>query len=306
MHADKAPGPNLGFFKRFWDLLGPEIFHASVQWLEKGSFPNQLNNTNIVLIPKSIKELRPISLCNVIYKIISKTQGKIGIVALKIDISKAFDRVNWTYLYALMTHMGFHSKWIHWMWMCLESMKFQVIVNGDSVCPTTLARGLRQGDPLSPYLFILCTEGISSLLRNAEAQGDIHGVKICKGAPQITHLLFGDDCFLFCRASDKECHTLKAILQQYESTSGQAINMQKSEIYYSRNTKLDVRHYINFILGVNECMGIGKYVGIPSMIGRNKKAIFSYLKDRIWKKIQHWTGKHLSKTGRETLIKSVA
>nr|KYP46237.1 Transposon TX1 uncharacterized [Cajanus cajan] len=146
MHSDKSPGPdglNPGFYKRFWDLLGPEVFAAGTHWLEQGEFPPQLNNTNVVLIPKtanptSMKDLRPISLCNVIYKILFKVlanrmkpllnqcispeqsafvenrsildnvlvaielihhmkckkNGRTGEVALKIDINKAFDRVD--------------------------------------------------------------------------------------------------------------------------------------------------------------------------------------------------------------------
>nr|KYP48455.1 hypothetical protein KK1_029830 [Cajanus cajan] len=170
----------------------------------------------------------------------------------------------------------------------------------------SLERGLRQGDPLSPYLFILCAEGLSSLLRKAEARGELHGAKICRGAPQVSHLLFADDCFLFCKAIERECTTLRTILQQYESASGQAINLQKSEIYYSKNTTTRTRTSINAILGVHKCIGTGKYLGLPSMVGRNKRAVFSYVKDRIWKKINHWTGKHLSKASRETLIKAVA
>nr|KYP39961.1 hypothetical protein KK1_038699 [Cajanus cajan]KYP39965.1 hypothetical protein KK1_038703 [Cajanus cajan] len=102
------------------------------------------------------------------------------------------------------------------------------MVNGEGVGPISPKRGLRQGDPLSPYLFILCAEGLSSLLRKAEARGELHEATICRGAPQVSHLLFADDCFLFCKATELECTTLRTILQQYESASGQAINLKKS------------------------------------------------------------------------------
>nr|KYP54015.1 hypothetical protein KK1_000181 [Cajanus cajan] len=79
--------------------------------------------------------------------------------------------------------------------------------------------------------------------------------------------------------------------------SGQVINLQKSKVYYSRNTPLSICEAINNIIGVTECMGTGKYLGLPSMIGRKKKAIFNNIKDRIWRKINHWSGKYLSKAG---------
>jgi hypothetical protein len=358
MHSDKAPGPdglNPTFYKRFWNLCGVEIFNAGVSWLERGSFPEQIMATNIVLIPKkdnpeTMKDLRPISLCNVLYKIISKvlanrlkpllpqcisqeqsafvenrsiidnvmiaseiihhmkckTKGKMGEVALKIDISKAYDRVDWGYVKKVMQKMGFHEKWVNWISMCMESVHYQVLVNGESVGPVKPMRGLRQGDPLSPYIFIMCAEGLSRLIKKSEARGEVHGIKVCRGAPLLTHLLFADDCFLFCRADVNECTKLKMILKTYEEASGQAINLQKSEIFFSKNTSEEVKENIKRIFQVSEGLGSGKYLGLPSTIGRKKKAIFGYLRDRVWKRIQQWSGKHLSKAGREVLIKSVA
>jgi hypothetical protein len=96
------------------------------------------------------------------------------------------------------------------------------------------------------------------------------------------------------------------ILDEYEKASGQAINYSKSEVYFSRNTHSNIKDQVTTTLGVSETLGTGRYLGMPSMIGRNKKVIFGYLKDRMWRKIQGWSGKHLSKAGREVLVKSVA
>nr|KYP76532.1 hypothetical protein KK1_020778 [Cajanus cajan] len=105
------------------------------------------------------------------------------------------------------------------------------MIDGDGVGPITPEPGVRQGDPLSPYLFILCLEGLFSLLHQAESKRDIHGAQMYHGAPQITHLLFVNDCFLLCKDTEKKCSALRSILQLYETTSRQAINMQKSKIF---------------------------------------------------------------------------
>ncbi|GAU34127.1 hypothetical protein TSUD_66060 [Trifolium subterraneum] len=279
-------------------------------------------------------DLRPISLCNVLYKMISKVlanrlkccldkcvsqeqsafvegrsiidnaliaievihalkrkiQGRTGELALKIDISKVYGKVDWGFLRGVMTKMGFSDVWIRWVMMCVSSVNYSVLMNYDRVGPISPGRGLRQGDPLSPYLFILVTECLTALIHRAVGRGDLHGVRVCRGAPEVSHLLFADDCFLFCRANVAEVNELMRILHTYEQASGQEINLGKSEV---------------FILGVRLVLGTGIYLGLPSMVGRSKKTIFSYIKDRIWKRINSWRGRALSKAGKEVMIKSV-
>jgi len=357
MHPDKCSGPdgyNPGFYQHFWTLCSDDIFKECCDWLTAGQFPSDLNITNIALIPKgsmqvSMKDWRPIALCNVLYKVISKvlanrlktvlpqcisdnqsafvpgrsildnamvaievlhfmkakTCGEDRYVALKLDISKAYDRMDWNYVMAVLHKMGFHDCWIHWMRMCVESVDYSVLVNGEQVGPIIPGRGLRQGDPLSPYLFIICAEGLSSLIRDAESRGALTGMKVCRHAPSVSHLLFADDCFLFFKANEDQAHVMKNILATYELASGQAISLPKSEIYCSRNVPDGIKTIITNILGVQAVLGTGKYLGLPSMIGRDRKATFAYIKDRVWQKINSWSGKCLSKAGREVMIKSV-
>jgi len=204
-----------------------------------------------------------------------------------------------------MVKMGFSEKWIKWIMLCVETVNYSVIVNGEVVGPIVPGRGLRQGDPISPYLFILCAEGLSALIRKAEGQGLIHGVKIYNNAPIISHLLFADDCFLFFKGSTAEANIMKNILATYEAASGQAINLQKFEIFCSRNTPTDMRTEIANIMGVRQVLGTGKYLGVPSMVGRSKSSTFKFIKDWIWNKINSWSSRCLSQAGREVLIKSV-
>ncbi|GAU45877.1 hypothetical protein TSUD_401030, partial [Trifolium subterraneum] len=323
MHPDKSPGPdgfNPAFYQHFWDMCGEDIFQEVKGWLDRGYFPSSMNETNICLIPKcerpnTMKDYRPISLCNVLYKMVSKvlanrlkqclekcvseeqsafiegrsitdnalvaieiihymkrkTRGYNGELALKIDISKAYDRVEW----------GFLKGPIH------------------------PGRGLRQGDPLSPYLFILVAEGLTSLINKAVAQGDLHGVKICRGAPMVSHLLFADDCFLFCRANLSESQKLMEVLKTYENASGQEINLSKSEVFFSRNISKEAQEDLSRLMGVRHVLGTGTYLGLPSLVGRSKKNTFAYIKDRIWKKINSWRSRPMSKAGKEVMIKSV-
>jgi len=137
----------------------------------------------------------------------AKTRGAARYVALKLDISKAYDRMDWNYLRVVLIKMGFHTRWVHWMCMCVESMDYSIIFNGEQVGPITPGRGLCQGDPLSPYLFIICAEGLSSLIRDVETRGVLTGTKVCRNAPSVSNLLFADDCFLFFKAiEDQVCY----------------------------------------------------------------------------------------------------
>ena len=113
----------------------------------------------------------------------------------KLDMSKAYDRVEWTYLRAILLKLGFHRNRVELLMACVTSATFAVMVNGEPHGYIKPTRGLRQGDPLSPYLFLLCTEGLSALIRKAEGEDLIRGVAICRGGPQISHLFFADDCY---------------------------------------------------------------------------------------------------------------
>lgn len=125
-------------------------------------------------------------------------------------------------------------------------------------------------------------------------------------APVISHLLFADDSFLFFRANGRETRITKDILRTYGEATGQEVNLSKSEVFFSRNVNDAVKNDIATELEVSIALGTGKYLGLPSMIGRGKKTMFAFLKDRLWRKINSWSAKNLSMAGREVLIKSVA
>ena len=118
----------------------------------------------------------------------SRKKGKKGSIALKLDISKAYDRVEWSFLQGIMQRMGFPEGWIKRVMGCVTTSTFSILINGKPFGNIHPSRGIRQGDPLSPYLFLLCAEGFTFLLEKAQLEGHIHGVSICRRAPIISNL----------------------------------------------------------------------------------------------------------------------
>ena len=200
--------------------------------------------------------------------------------------------------------MGFSDHWVKLLMLCVKTVSYSIPVNGEPKGMITPTRGIRQGDPLSPFPFLLCTEGLHGLITQATTQGDIKGYSLCRNGPRLTHPLFADDSLLFCRATIRECQKILDILEVYGSCSGQQINRNKT-IFFSKATSEDTRNRIKIALGVPKITQYEKYLGLPSLVGRNKKASFNYIKERVWKKIQGWKEKLLSQAGREILIKAV-
>ena len=167
------------------------------------------------------------------------------------------------------------------------------------------SRGIRQGDPLSPYLFILCTEVLSGLCRKAQMKGDIIGVKVARGSPALTHLLFADDTMFFSRTDPRSCSSLISILKEYEAASGQCINLNKSSITFSSKTPKELKRKIRRQFQITNEGGIGKYLGLPEHFGRRKRDIFAALVDRVRQRSYSWTSRFLSGAGKMVLLKSV-
>lgn len=143
-----------------------------------------------------------------------------GYMALNLDMRKAYNRVEWVYLEKIMEKMGFSPWWINLIVACTRTVTYSVMLNGQPYGWITPTRGLRQGDPLSPYLFLLVTEGLHALFEQAEEIGDIRGLSLCPVGPRVSHLLFADDSVVFCRATVSECVKIQSLLYQYEQASG--------------------------------------------------------------------------------------
>ena len=276
MYPLKALGPDGMpplFYQHFRSTCGQEVCKKVLDFLNHGISPPNFNQTHIVLVPKvkepkHVTNFRPISLCNVIYKIslkaianrfkknlqaiisdsqsafvhdrlitdnvlvafetmhhISKKKGgKVGEMALKLDISKAYDRVEWVWLEKIMEKLGFVERWRGLVMKCVTLVNYAIKVNGCPMGSITPSRGICQGNPLSPYLFLLCAEGLSSLIKASVANGGLKGIPLSREGLVLSYLFFVDDSLIFCRASMEDCDEIQRVLGVYERASRQQLN----------------------------------------------------------------------------------
>ncbi|XP_056864144.1 uncharacterized protein LOC130511255 [Raphanus sativus] len=142
-------------------------------------------------------------------------------------------------------------------------------------------RGLPQGDPMSPFIFILFTEALVSLLNHAESQGKITGMHVSRASPPVSHLLFTDDSLFFCKAEHRECDEIMKAIGTYGTASGQCINFDKSSPPFGKRIPGHVKDAIKDSTGITNEGGMGSYPGIPEDISGSKVRLFAFLKERL-------------------------
>jgi len=245
MPSDKAPGPDgftINFYKACWNLVKHEVWEVVEDSRQSRSILKSLNSTFIALIPEveeanTPEKFRPIALCNVIYKIISKVianrlkpilpdliseeqsgyvEGrqildnillaqemvhtlqtrKMAGMLMQLDLSKDYDKVSWNYVKAILNAFGFSEQWINWILALIKSSRFSILVNGSPSEPFSPTRGIRQGDPLSPFLFVILMEGLSRLIAKVKREGKIKGLQPFQSILATTHQQFVDDTML--------------------------------------------------------------------------------------------------------------
>ena len=164
----------------------------------------------------------------------AEKKGKKGALALKLDISKAYDKVEWSFLKGMMIKLGFPQGWIDQIMSCVTTSSFSIRLNDKAYGNFRPARGIHQGDLLSPYLFFIFVEAFTSLLAREEENGRLHGVSISRYAPTISHLFFANDSLLFCQNKQEEVQVISEVLELYAMASSQCINLEKSSVFFSK------------------------------------------------------------------------
>lgn len=324
-----------------WDLV--EESH-SMRWI----LP-LLNSTFVSLVPKdenlsTSDKYRPITLCNVIYKLISKvienrlkpllplliSQEQTGYVEgkqildgiilshelihslkllkkpgmlLKLVLSKAFDKLSWNYIKQILLPFGFNSPSTQWVMSLSLSPSFSILVNGFPAHPFQSSRGIRQGDPLSPFLFILIPEGLSRLIHHVSSSDSIKGISLHDNS-LITHQQFIDDNFIFGHLSIQEAQAFKSLLNTFSGASGTTINSDKSQIFFFNSPSIS-QHNITIILGFSIDVLPSKYLGDPLVDSVIKHASWRALLDKLKTRLSSWTYHSLNMASKIIIIKSV-
>eukprot|EP00253_Pinus_taeda_P011273 PITA_11273 len=232
---------------------------------------------------------------------VKKQKGMI----LKVDLSKAFDRTNWLYLRLLLTHPGFPYNFIKWTMSCITDVSYSVLLNGEANTFFTSERGLRQGCPLSPLLFLLIMEGLSRVISAARDRQLLNGIKLADNF-YLTHLLFVDDILIFLNGSIGDTTTLQNSMLLFQRATGMRINEQKSTITL-------VGCSIHETVYATQCFPFNslpladgiKYLGFRLKPNGYRIADWLWLIAIVEKRLQVWYHRYLSLAGRLILIKAV-
>ena len=159
---------------------------------------------------------------------------------LKLDLEKAFDRIRWDFLEDTLQAAGFPDTCVGWIMQCVTGPSMSLLWNGEMTDSFKPLRGLRQGDPLSPYLFFLCMERLCHLIDRAVVENNWKPIRLSQGGPLLSHILFADNLIVFAEASVAQIRVIRGVLERFCIASGQKVNLEKSKIFFSLNVSREM------------------------------------------------------------------
>ncbi|XP_071687637.1 uncharacterized protein [Rutidosis leptorrhynchoides] len=222
----------------------------------------------------------------------------------KVDFEKAFDCIEWDFLFNTMKSLGFGIKWISFIKACLSSSTISILINGSPTREFTPGRGIRQGDPISPFLFIIAAEGLNILVKRAITKNQFRGIRVGHDEIVISHLQYADDTIFFGEWSKRNSKNIAKLLKCFENISGLKVNLKKSSLYGIGVPKPEVEDMAKAI----DCSAGSTpftYLGLPIGVPSTKASSWHPIIEKFEKRLSDWKAKTISYGGRLTLIKSV-
>lgn len=201
--------------------------------------------------------------------------------------------------------LGFNAPFVNLLMGCVTSTTMSVSWNNSSSPTFSPSRGIRQGDPISPYLFVLCMERLGHLIQSKVDDGSWIPLTLRKDGPKLSHLFFADDLLLFCEVSLDQVEVVKEAMRVFCRGSGHRINLQKSKVLASKRVHFNRAYNLSLRLGIGLTMDLGKYLGVPLLHKRAVKLTFAPIVQKVHNKLASWKGKFVSKAGRVVMIKFV-
>lgn len=205
---------------------------------------------NIIIAQEAIHSMR-------------RKTGKIGVMAMKVDLEKAYDRISWAYLFDTLNAAKLPNTLVDVIMTCVSTSSMQVLWNGSLTETFQPSRGIRQGCPLSPYLFVLCMERLGHRIESAVKRNEWTLFRICKNGPLLTHLFFADHLLLFGQANISTAEALSNTLEEFCASSGMKVSIAKTTCLFSSNIHREDRKQIKDVLGVRVVDSLGRYLGVP-------------------------------------------
>ena len=214
-----------------------------------------------------------------------RKKGKQGYMAIKVDLERKFNRMEWSFIHKVLQAFKFPQNLIRMIMSCVTTTRISILFNGGALEPFTPSRGLKQGDPLFPYLFILCMEYLGHLIEQKCTEGVWKPLIASRDNVSISHLFFVDELLLFAKIDEEACEAILEILRIFCNESRKKVSLEKSRIYFSPNVEAKTRDEVCERLGIRATSMIGKYLGFPIKHKGAAKNQLNFIMERVMNKL---------------------